>query len=146
MKLRHLTTSALALILIAGCDDDEGTGLDPDDIAGTWTATSMLFTEVAAPNDEVDLVVDEGAVLTLGLAADGTYTFTFVLAPENEDEAGTYTTTSTTITITPMGEAAETFGLVRDEDVMTLTDTDTFDFNDDGTETAATLVITLTRP
>ena len=43
MKLKHLTTSALALILIAGCGDDDGVGVEPDDIAGTWTATSMLF-------------------------------------------------------------------------------------------------------
>ncbi len=146
MKLRHLTISTLALILMTGCGDDDGMGTDPDDIAGTWTATMMLFTEVAAPNDEVDLVVDEGAVLTLVLSADETYTFTFVLDPENENETGTYTTTSTTITITPTGGTDETFGLVRDEDVMTLTGDDTFDFNDDGTETAAALVITLTRP
>ncbi len=53
---------------------------------------------------------------------------------------------ATRFTITPTGEAAETFGLVRDGDVMTLTGDDTFDFNDDQTETPATLVITLTRP
>ena len=147
MKLRHLTISTLALILMTGCGDDDGMGTDPDDIAGTWTATSMLFTEKAAPNLTVDLVVDEGAVLTLVLSEDETYAFSFVLDPEDESEVGTYTTTSTSITITPVTPAgdAETFGLVRDEDVMTLTDTDEmFDF---GTgDEPATLVITLTRP
>ena len=79
MKLRHLTISTLALILMTGCGDDDGMGTDPDDIAGTWTATSMVFTEVAAPNATVDLVVDEGAVLILVLSSDETYAFSFVL-------------------------------------------------------------------
>ena len=144
MKLRNLTFSTLALVLMAGCGDDDGTGVEADDIAGTWTATSMLFTQTAAPNAQVDVVVDEGAVVTLVLRADGTYTFTFVLDPENESDTGTYTTSGSTLTIDPTDEDPETFTIVRDGDTMTLTGDDTYDFGS-GNEEPASMVITVTR-
>ncbi len=144
MKLRHLTTATLALILMTGCGDDEGTGVDPDDIAGTWTGTSMLFTQVAAPNATVDIIVDDVATLVIVFNADGTYTFAFTFPPDpDENETGTYSVSGSTMTITPTGGVAETFTIVRDVDTMTLTDDDDFDFGGGGEP--ATLVITLTR-
>ena len=145
MKLRHLTISTLALVLMAGCGDDS-TGLEADDLAGTWTATSLVFTQTAAPMASVDIVAQDMAVLTIVLTAASTYTLTFVFPPdptENVNEAGTYTTTSTTITITPTGEAAETSAISRDGDTMTTTQDDGFDFGSGGEP--ATLVTTLTR-
>ena len=144
MKLRNLTFSTLALVLMAGCGEDDGTGVEADDIAGTWTATSALFTQTAPPNATADPVVDDGAVVTFVLSEDGGYVFTFVLLPENETELGTYTVSGTTLTIIPVAGTAETFEVARDGDTMTLTDDDTFDFT--GTEEPASLVITLTRP
>ena len=146
MKLRHLTTSALALILISGCGDDDGTGVEPDEIAGTWTATSLVFTQVATPMATADPVVDGGAVVTLVFDADGTYTFSFVLAPDPDDtEAGAYAVSGSTLTLTPTGETAETLTISRDGDTMTLTGSDTFEFDPLLGEEAATMVITLTR-
>ena len=145
MKLRHLTISTLALVLMAGCGDDS-TGLEADDLAGTWTATSMVFTQTAAPMASVDIVAQDMAVLTLVLTAASTYTLTFVFPPdatENINEMGTYTTTSTSITITPTGGTAETSALSRDGDTMTVTQDDDFDFGSGGEP--ATLVTTLTR-
>ena len=147
MKLKHLTISALALILIAGCGDDDGVGVEPDDIAGTWTATSMLFTQVAAPNATVDIVVDDVAELVIVFGSNGSYTFTFVFPPdptEDEIEIGTFTVSGDTMTITPTGGTAESFTIDRDGDTMTLTDDDDYDFGS-GTDELATLVITLTR-
>ena len=147
MKLRHLTISTLALILMTGCGD--ATGVEPDDLAGTWTASSVIFTEIAAPNATVDIVATESAAVSLVLRADSTYTLTITVPPEAADiESGTYEVLGTVLTLSQTGEGSpEPFTIARDGDTMTLTDTDEeFDFNDDQTETPATLVITLTRP
>ena len=144
MKLRHLTIPALALTLMGACTDDGVTGVEPDDLAGTWTATAIVFSSVADPNTSVD-VVPEGAALTLVLSADGTYSFVSVFPGEpDEDETGTYTVSGDVMTITPTGMDPETFAVSRDGDTMTLTDSDTFDFGQ-GVEEDALLVITLVR-
>jgi hypothetical protein len=151
MKLRHLTTSALALILMAACTDaTSGTGVAPDDIAGTWTATSLIFTSVADNTVSLDEVTD-GTVVTLVLRADGTYTFTFVSDLENENETGTYTVSGTSLTVTavtPTPLDPETMTISRVGDTMTLTLDDIYDFTPDDTvdeEEAATMVIVLAR-
>ncbi len=131
-----------ALILIAGCDD-AATGLDTDDIAGTWTATSIVFTQTADPMTVVD-AVDEGASLTLLLGTDESFTFTFTSPEENEVDTGTYSVSGSTITLTGSTET-ETFAITRDEDTMTLTDDDVFEFDEQVGDEAATLVVTLTR-
>ena len=143
MKLRHLTP-ALALILMTACGDDS-TGVEPDDLAGTWTATAMVFTQTASPNQVVD-VVPLGAGLTLVLGADASYTVTFVFPPDpDEVETGAYTVTGTNLNLSPTGTGSpETFTISRDGNTMTLTLADFFDFTE-GVEEAATMVITLTR-
>ena len=143
MKLKHLTISALALILMSACTD--ATGIEPDDLAGIWTAQSILFTSVEDATLKVD-VADEGATMSLTLGEDGTFSWTFVFPGEQaEIDTGTYTVSGTTITIAESGEhEPETFTIVRDGDTLTLTLADEFDFTE-GVEVDATLVITLTR-
>ena len=82
MNKRHLTISALALILMSACSD--ATGVLPDDLAGTWTAASLVFTSVENAELTADLV-DEGAGLTLVLDAESGFTLTFTM-PQAEDE------------------------------------------------------------
>jgi hypothetical protein len=77
MKLKHLTIPALALTLMGACTDDGATSVEVDDLAGTWTATAMVFTSAADPTTSVDLV-PEGATLTLVLGAEGSYSFIYV--------------------------------------------------------------------
>ena len=149
MGKRHLIGSALALILMTACGDD-GTGLETDDLAGTWTAASMIFTQTAAPMEPVDLVAQDMAVLTLVLTADSTYTFTFVFPPDttaNENETGTYAVVGDTLTLNPTGTGSpEEFEIARDDDTMTLTDSgEMFEFDPMVGDEDATLVITLTR-
>ena len=150
MKLRHMTTSALALILMAACTEATGveeTSLETDDLAGTWTATSMVLTSLADNTLSVDLVAQDGALVTLVLGADGTYDFTFVSDVElTENEVGTYTVSGSSLTIDPTGtaEGPETFTISRTGDTMTLTGADDHDFTP-GQWVDVTMVITLTR-
>ncbi len=145
MKNRYLISSALALLLMTACGD--ATGVEPDDLAGTWTATSIVFTQTAAPNATLDVVDVDGATVTLVLAAEATYTFTFTSPLEpTENEAGAYTVTGTNLNLSPTGTGSpETFTISRDGDTMTLTGSDTFEFDPQVGEEAATMVITLTR-
>jgi len=73
MKHKHLTISALALILMSACTEATGVGVEPNDLAGTWTSTSIVFTSVADPTLSVDLAT-EGTTMSLTLNTDGTYT------------------------------------------------------------------------
>ncbi len=145
MKLRHLTTSAMALILMSACTDT--TGLEVDDLAGTWTASSIVFTSVADPLVTADLVAD-GATMTLTLAEDNTYTLVITFPQEeNEDEAGSYVVAGSTLTLSQTGEGSPSvFVIIRDGDTMTLTVADEeFAFVEGADEEAATLVVILTR-
>lgn len=147
MKLKHLTTAAMALIVMSACTEGAGVGLEPNELAGTWVASSMVFTSVADNTLSVDVVAAEAAVVTLVLGVDGTYTFSFVSSLETDQEAGDYTVSGNTLTVTPTTPAgldAESMTISRNGDSMTLTLADFFDFVD-GVEEAATLVITLAR-
>ena len=143
MNVRNLTISALALILMTACT--EATGVELDDLAGTWTAHSIVFTSVADPTLIVD-VTDDGATMSLTLGADGTFSWAFVSPGEaSENETGTYTVFGNTMTITESGEDhPETSTIARSGDTLTLTLEDVFDFTD-GVEVDATMVIVLTR-
>ena len=145
MKLRHLTISAMALILMSACSD--ATGLETADLAGTWTASSIVFTSVADPEVSVDVVTVEGATLTVTLGEDDTYTWIFTneVPEESENEAGSYVVTGSTLTLSQTGHGSpELFTIVRDGNTMTLTVTDE-DFDFTQVEEPAILVITLTR-
>ena len=146
MKHRNLINSTLALILMAGCTDATGgTGVEPDDLAGIWTAESIVFT--SAENSELTMdVANEGATMSLTLNADGTFAWSFDFPGEpTEDEIGTYTVSGNTLTISESGDAEpETITIFRSGDSLTLTLDDVFDFaNDIGVD--AVLVIILTR-
>lgn len=144
MNLRHLTTSAMALLVMSACSDS--TGVEPDDLEGTWEATEAVVTSVADdPTVSFDLIA-EGGTLTLVLNADGGYVFTTTFPEEEpEIEIGTYSVAGDVLTITAVGDDPETFTIARNGDTMTLTGDDDFDFNDDEIEEDATLEITLAR-
>ena len=75
MKHRNLIISTLALILMAGCTDSVATGVEPDDLAGIWTAQSLVCTSVEGSMVSADEVA-EGALVTLVLVSCPINTFT----------------------------------------------------------------------
>ena len=152
MKHRNLIISALALILMSACTEDAGTGLAPDDLAGEWTAISFVLTSKTDATMSMDLVKQDGAVVTLVLREDGTYSFSFVSDVEPaEDEAGTYTVAGNILTffpdpeyLEPNDDDSETVGILRVGDTLTLTMDDRIEPLD-GDPIDAVLVIILTR-
>ena len=149
MKLRHMTASALALILMAACTEATGVGVEPDELAGTWTSTSFILTSVEDPTMSMDLVAEEDAEVTLVLRADGTYTFTFTSSvEETENETGTYVVSGNVMTVTPVtpeGLDPEEIVIARVGDTLTLTLDDEIEFGPGANAEAAVLVIVLTR-
>ena len=144
MKKSNLIISALALILMSACGD--ATGIEPDDLAGIWTAQSMVLTNTADATQTVDYMA-LGASTTLTFAADATYTWIFTdpgLAAETR--TGSYSVVGTTLTLSESGTGSpEPFAAVRAGNTLTLTGVDTYDFDSDTVEEAATLTIVLTR-
>jgi hypothetical protein len=143
MNKRHPIISALALMLMSTCTD--ATGVEPVDLAGTWTATSIVYTGVENAELSVD-VTDEGVTLTLVLGADETFTQT-VTEPGLDDEidTGTYGVAGTNFTLSDsLEDLPDLFTIARDGDTVTLTISEEFEFTND-VPVAATLVITLTR-
>ena len=143
MKLRQLTMSAMALILMSACTD--ATGVEPVDLLGTWTATAIAYTGVE--NAELSVHVnDEGTTLTLVLGADETFTQTLTEPGLDADiDTGIYSVTGTILTLRDsLGNLPDLFTITRDGDTMALTISEEFEFTND-VPVAATLVITLTR-
>jgi hypothetical protein len=70
--MRHASLLGLSalIVLVSSCGD--GTGVDADELVGTWDATMLEFTNPANPAQQVDLIVEDWTyVITLN--ADSTY-------------------------------------------------------------------------
>jgi hypothetical protein len=123
-----------------------GDSVAPEDIAGDWTATSFVFTSVDDPDLTAD-IIDLGGSVSLTLNANGTYSITFTLGGVPETDGGTYTIDGSDITLDEgdSDEVSGTIDLSGDTMTIRLTDGVEFDFDDDGTDESATVVIVLTR-
>jgi hypothetical protein len=78
---RTLSVVALAAVVAAGCSDSTGPeDLTVADLVGTWTATSMNYTEDAGAG-QFDVIANAAATLELVIAAGGAVTGTYVLIP-----------------------------------------------------------------
>ena len=148
MNKRHLLTSALALIMMAGCSDS--TGVETADLLGEWEAQSMVISSVEDPTMTVDLM-ELGATVTVTFGEEATYTVTETEYGNEgmENESGTYTVSGSILTTVEMieGQAgdSEEMTIVLNGNSMTLTMSDMFDFDEDDVEEAAVLVIGFTR-
>ncbi len=136
---------ALALITLAACGDS--TGLEPDDVAGTWTATEWVLTNPLDASQTFD-VLAAGGSFSITFREDSTFTSTVTDPPDPADtDTGTFSFTTTTITVAETGQGSPTiYATERDGDTMTFTNTDAdHDWDDDGTDDDATERIVLAR-
>ena len=142
---RLLALVPLIAALAAGCGDS--TGVEVNDLAGTWVATVHVFTSVADPTQTVDIIAAGGSY-SLTIRADSTFTSSFLEPGEAmETRTGTVTVVAATLTVAESGQGSPTaFTAVRDGNAMTLTTGDEdYDFDGDQVDDAATLRIELTR-
>ena len=142
MKRASIGTALIAVMAI-GCSDS--TGPSAADLVGTWIAASYVFTETADATQTID-------VIALGMSLSITFTETSMSGtmtiPGFDPEAftSTYTLDGDQITISDPTEDPETLTIVVTETTLTISGgEDTFDFNDDGQETAASYVMTFTK-
>jgi hypothetical protein len=134
------TLALIGLATVLACGD----AVAPEDIAGTWEATSFVFTSVEDPSESID-VIDAGGSLRVTFDADGTYELSVTFGGSTDTDDGTYTIDGNDITLDnvddPISGTIEVSG-----DTMTLNLTGAeFDFDEDGTDDPATIVIVLTR-
>lgn len=154
---RILGIACLAAML-ASCDeldltDPNDTDPDPDPdpkpeyveaMAGSWEATSFMFTSNADPSLSFD-AVQLGMHMWLVLEKDGAYEATFVHGPEGvEVEVGTITATETSVTATVPGQEPMVLEYTLEDNVLTLVNpNEEADFHDTGEYEPATLTIVL---
>lgn len=139
--MRRARVLALGTLVAAATACGDSTGITVEDLVGTWEASEILFTNAANSSQRVDLI-DLGASLTVTVNASGTVSTLFNDGQGGTDsDAGTLGTDATTLTI-----GSETYQAERSGDELTLSDaTSEYDFDEDGTDDPATLVIVLIR-
>jgi len=145
MKTRPGSIVATLLVLAVGACGDSVTGVDTatDDLLGTWNITSLAFTPAGGGTATEGLT----GTATIAFRADLTYTLTFTEGLVQEIEDGTFSVSGSTLTLTLPGEDPDelTVTALSSTAATLYADDETFDFNDDGTETDATLTVTLQK-
>ncbi len=136
--LRTLIAPLLAVTFVAGCGDST-----PEEVAkalaGTWNATSVVFTNKANSSETFD-----------GLAGGGSVNITFTAAGRFSGSftelGGTFVVQGTNLIITNTGESdPQTVAFTLSGNTLTLTVDLEFDFDDDGVDESASLAIVLQR-
>lgn len=145
MRRRRATVLAVALGLALGCGEDEG-GITVADLVGTWTATKFEFTNRANPAQKIDLV-PFGLSFTLVVAPGGRYTMTMSFPGQpGEVEQGVVSVAGDSICVDPDGpEGQECMAFTLAGDTLTVTGDGEFDFNGDGVDDPAVMLLVLRR-
>lgn len=137
-------TVLIAAAMLTACGDSTAPkGVTLQDLVGTWNATSWQYTDQANAGNKIDLV-SEGTQFTLVVASSGQFTLTEEVAPGfTLVITGNVAVQGSNLVLSdpaaPGQSYAVPFTLVGS--VLTITDDEeSFDFDSDGTEEAATLV------
>lgn len=135
----------LVAALAAACGGG-GSGAAPAELVGSWGATRLEFVSAAAPTTRVE-VIAQGASLTVVLSEGGTFEETLQVPGEpDEDRSGAWSASSDILTLTYSPTSSMQFGYTLAGDTLTLGGADgEFDFDDDGSDEAAKVNVTLTR-
>ncbi len=130
--MRRASRSVLPVLIMLSLSCGDETGVETDDLVGTWDATKLEFTNPASPAQHVDLILD-GWTYVLTLHADSTYDATLD-DPDGPAEAITGVWEAT-IDVFRMKDDTEQwwqeFDLSRSGNTLTLTGADlNFDFGE----------------
>ncbi len=139
---RSLTAIAVGLVAVA-CGD--ATGVDPEDLVGTWSAFTALATNPADPSETADLLA-MGASVTFIIEATGRIETIFEFQDIVDRDFGTLTVTDGEFTLLIEGRPL-TGTISRRDDTLTI-DIITgmeWDFGDDGLDEPATVFLEMLR-
>ncbi len=139
---RSLTAIAVGLVAVA-CGD--ATGLDPEDLAGTWNATWAVATNPADPSETADLLVI-GVSVTFVIEATGRVETIFEFQDIVDRDVGTLTVTDGEFMLVIEGRPVTGTISRRDDTLMIHIITGVeWDFGDDGLDEPATLLLEMQR-
>lgn len=139
---RSLTALAVGLAALA-CGD--ATGVDPEDLVGTWSAFTVIATNPANSAETSDLLA-EGVSLTFVIEANGRIETIFEFQDIVDRDFGTLTVTDGEFTLLIEGRPL-TGTISRRDDTLTI-DIITgmeWDFGDDGLDEPATMLLEMLR-
>jgi hypothetical protein len=120
MHKRISLATVVALPLLAACGDAT-TGVQPEDLAGTWTSTSIIATSKADPSVSENLT-DQGVTDVITIEASGSYSVTRSVEGGGSDtDTGTLIVEGNTVTLTTDGIDDQVSGTItRSGDTLTL--------------------------
>lgn len=138
-----LTSAAL----LGGCGDSTGPGdVTLDDLVGNWQVTKWEYTNSANTSQKVDLA-SLGGTATLTVANSGAYVIAGDFGGGPITLTGTYAVSGGKLVIHETGTSVtQTAPFTLSGSTWTITGLDgDWDFNDDGEDDPATLIIVFTR-
>ncbi len=139
---RSLTAIAVGLAALA-CGD--ATGVDPEDLVGTWSAFTAVATNPADPSETADLVA-MGVSITFIIEATGRIETIFEFQDIVDRDVGMLTVTDDEFTLVIEGRPV-TGTMSRQDDtlMMHIITGVEWDFGDDGLDEPATLLLEMQR-
>lgn len=136
--------ATLTVAAVAACSD--ATGVQPEDLAGTWDISALEFTNVANTSEQVDLIADLSGSGTVTITGAGAFTIAVTVEGSTDTDIGTIEVVGSSVTITIAGDDL-TGTISRSGDTVTinLTTGVEFDFDDDGTDEPATARLVMVK-
>ncbi|HET7602099.1 MAG TPA: hypothetical protein VFK36_03720 [Gemmatimonadales bacterium] len=148
MHCGRWTAIVAVTLAVAGCGSDStGTdGVTLADLVGTWHVTKWECTNEANTSQKVNLATVSGSDVTLTVATSGAYTLAGSFAGEPWSASGSYAVQGGTIVVQESGAEPQSSPFTLTGDTWTISQLEgDWDFDNDGTDDPARLVIVFTR-